>query len=50
LHLSHGALYGDVPEKFVGREGCDVMIPDNTGQLGKPGYIFDGWNTEYDGA
>jgi len=44
----NGASTGSVPSSSSSSSLFSVV--GNTGTLGKPGYIFDGWNTEPDGS
>lgn len=46
---ANGATGGDVPDDIVENTGTTVYVPDNTGELVKTHYAFDGWNTQEDG-
>ena len=46
----NGAESGTVPASQHGDESSSLAISDNTGNLAKSGYLFDGWNTSADGS
>jgi uncharacterized repeat protein (TIGR02543 family) len=47
---SNGSTDGRVPDANSLEEGTTVEVKGNTGELAKPGFLFDGWNTEEDGS
>jgi len=50
IYKENGATGGTVPSPQTGIEnGKQGTISDNTGNLLKEGYTFDGWNTKSDG-
>ena len=46
---ANGAESGTVPASQSGSEDKSASIQDNTGNLAKAGYLFDGWNSAADG-
>ena len=46
---ANGAESGSVPASQNGSEDKPASIQDNTGNLARAGYLFDGWNTASDG-
>ena len=47
---ANGAESGSVPASQNGSTDKSASIQDNTGNLAKAGYLFDGWNTASDGS
>lgn len=41
---------GEAPSSQTKTQGIALTLASNTGDLGKDGYAFDGWNTEPDGS
>lgn len=49
-YLANGATSGSVPLDLMSYEAGDyAIIKSNTGDLLKPGYVFNGWRSSYDG-
>ncbi|WP_456289400.1 S-layer homology domain-containing protein [Paenibacillus sp. AK002] len=47
----NGHTEGNVPvSSGLFARGDEAVVAGNTGQLGKGGHVFDGWNTEVDGS
>ena len=46
----NGAESGTAPASQHGSGDSSQSIQDNTGNLAKSGYLFDGWNTKSDGS
>lgn len=44
------AITGTVPASQVKTKGVPLTLVGNTGNLGREGFVFDGWNTEPDGT
>lgn len=49
-YIANGAVTGQAPAYGVYDKDKLAVIADNTGNMGKYGYVFDGWNTESDGS
>lgn len=49
-YVSNGATNGLAPVYSVYTTNTTATIQDNTGNMSKYGYYFDGWNTEPDGT
>ncbi|HEX2956360.1 MAG TPA: InlB B-repeat-containing protein [Chitinispirillaceae bacterium] len=41
---------GDVPAPQIKEYGAALILDDNTGNLQRTGYVFDGWSTSADGV
>lgn len=50
-YFANGATSGVVPiDVHTYTDGSSATVLDNTGILGRPGYLFIGWNTKADGT
>ena len=47
---ANGAEFGTIPSSQYGDKNSYQIVQNNTGNLAKNGYWFDGWNTKTDGS
>ena len=50
IYVANGAVAGTEPAPQTFTYGTRISIADNSGQLNKPGYTFNGWATQPDGT
>lgn len=50
IYVGNGAVAGTEPAPQTFTYGNTISIADNSGQLNKPGYTFNGWATQPDGT
>lgn len=49
-YVSNGADSGLAPNYVIASNGNEITVAGNTGNMGKIGYVFVGWNTEPNGT